>query len=146
MSSQDASRFQTSLVDNPVSQNEGTQGDRGQRKSALGTSGNYPLPGDSTASGGYGSTKNVWSDKAQRGNPPENSTHSPSSGNSNDNGLIDQTATGGPIGDELEDAKQGRDHGQVDLPAGDRSDYHPSKESRSEAQDMLDSGYSRERE
>ncbi|KAK7026049.1 hypothetical protein VNI00_015776 [Paramarasmius palmivorus] len=29
---------------------------------------NYPSEGDSTASGGYGSASNVWSDKAQRGN------------------------------------------------------------------------------
>ncbi|KAI3612459.1 carbohydrate esterase family 8 protein [Moniliophthora roreri] len=29
---------------------------------------NYSSEGDSTASGGYGSANNVWSDKAQRGN------------------------------------------------------------------------------
>ncbi|KAG7087143.1 hypothetical protein E1B28_013123 [Marasmius oreades] len=42
---------------------------------------NYPSEGDSTASGGYGSTQNVWSDAAQRGNNDNNKdTYEVSSG------------------------------------------------------------------
>ncbi|KAF9003671.1 hypothetical protein BDQ17DRAFT_1355684 [Cyathus striatus] len=65
---------------------------------------------DST-SGGYGSSKNLWSDGAQRGYIERAGTHTPQTGdNANERGLIDQTATGGPIGDELQDVKQGRDN------------------------------------
>lgn len=50
-----------------------------------------------TASGGYGSSQNAWSTKAQKGSSVSQS------------GLIDQSTSGGPVGDELQDAVQGRD-------------------------------------
>ncbi|PSS05486.1 hypothetical protein PHLCEN_2v3768 [Hermanssonia centrifuga] len=59
---------------------------------------NYPPKDDSTSSGGYGSSQNSWSDKAQRGRI-----------DADDSGLIDQSTTGGLIGGEVQDAKQGRD-------------------------------------
>ncbi|KAF9002933.1 hypothetical protein BDQ17DRAFT_1356317 [Cyathus striatus] len=66
---------------------------------------------DSTSSGGYSSSKNVWSDRAQRGYIERAGTHTAQTGdNANERGLIDQTAAGEPIGDELQDAKQGRDN------------------------------------
>ncbi|KAF9264407.1 hypothetical protein L218DRAFT_998759 [Marasmius fiardii PR-910] len=42
--------------------------EKGRRLSIDEETKNYPSEGDSTASGGYGSTHNVWSDTAQRGN------------------------------------------------------------------------------
>lgn len=55
-----------------------------------------------TSSGGYGSSQNPYSPASQRGRAD------PSQPNS-DAGLIDQSTSGGPIGKELDDAKQGRD-------------------------------------
>ncbi|KZT65889.1 hypothetical protein DAEQUDRAFT_730932 [Daedalea quercina L-15889] len=63
--------------------------------------GNYPPPGDSTSSGGYGSA-NAFSDPAQRGRQDLVN-------NQSETGLVDQSLNGGPIGREIEDAKQGRD-------------------------------------
>lgn len=51
-----------------------------------------------TSSGGYGSSQNPYSDTKQRGRADDNS-----------GGLIDQSVTGGPIGEEIQDAKQGKD-------------------------------------
>ncbi|KAF7789733.1 hypothetical protein EIP86_000679 [Pleurotus ostreatoroseus] len=61
-------------------------------------------PGDdSTASGGYGSSKNVWSDKVQRGRAQDEPMNTAGAG------LIDQSTNGGPLGQEVQDAIQGKD-------------------------------------
>lgn len=54
--------------------------------------------GAATSSGGYGSSQNPYSDTKQRGRPEDSS-----------GGLIDQSVTGGPIGEQIQDAKQGKD-------------------------------------
>ncbi|EKM57839.1 uncharacterized protein PHACADRAFT_251712 [Phanerochaete carnosa HHB-10118-sp] len=54
--------------------------------------------GTATSSGGYGSSQNPFADTKQRGRPEDSS-----------GGLIDQSVSGGPIGDEIQDAKQGKD-------------------------------------
>ena len=99
-----------------------------------------------TSSGGYGSSKNVWSEKVQRGHAddePENTA-----------GLIDQSTTGGPIGNELQDAKQGmdgqarekyahemkRDFGRENRPEG-LNPYGKHSDSKRDAEDMLTSRY-----
>ncbi|CCL99915.1 uncharacterized protein FIBRA_01940 [Fibroporia radiculosa] len=87
-----SSGFQGSLV------NDSLQTSRGE-----GTyeTGNYPPPGDTTSSGGY-SSRNTWTNRSQRG-------HLENMSGSAEAGLLDQSVTGGPIGDEIEDAKQGQD-------------------------------------
>ncbi|KAJ3737252.1 hypothetical protein DFJ43DRAFT_249871 [Lentinula guzmanii] len=67
---------------------------------------NYPPENDTTSSGGFSTTQEMWSDKAQRGNKFEvkpADEHKPS------NGLIDQSLNGSNLKDELQDAKQGKD-------------------------------------
>ncbi|EPS94509.1 hypothetical protein FOMPIDRAFT_1033316 [Fomitopsis schrenkii] len=64
--------------------------------------GNHPPPGDSTSSGGYGSA-DTFTEPLQRGRQDVVNSQSKT-------GLIGQSVTGGgPIGQEIDDAKQGRD-------------------------------------
>ncbi|KAI0648625.1 hypothetical protein C8Q79DRAFT_1007216 [Trametes meyenii] len=58
--------------------------------------GNYPPANDTTSEGGYGSSSNTFSPQSQRHADPST-------------GLIDQSLDGGPLGRELQDAKQGGD-------------------------------------
>ncbi|KAI0346204.1 hypothetical protein BDW22DRAFT_1425721 [Trametopsis cervina] len=102
---------------------------------------NYPADGDSTASGGYGSTpENTWSSKAQRG--------------SNEAGLIDQSVNGGLVGDEIQDAVQGQDASTREQFAHDAkrdfgtegggiglNPYGRNPDSRKETEDLLASKY-----
>ncbi|KAF9486109.1 hypothetical protein BDN70DRAFT_916357 [Pholiota conissans] len=74
--------------------------------------GNYPLSrNDTTSSGGYGSQPDqLWSNKAQRGiDMPTTPDELNEQEDMPDNGLIDQTADGTNLKNELQDAKQGRD-------------------------------------
>ncbi|RDB26389.1 hypothetical protein Hypma_006225 [Hypsizygus marmoreus] len=66
--------------------------------------GNYPTEGDTTASGGYGSPTNVWSDRAQRGNTKNIGPYQQT-----DVGLVDQSISGGPLRGKFQDAAQGKD-------------------------------------
>ncbi|THV02284.1 hypothetical protein K435DRAFT_836506 [Dendrothele bispora CBS 962.96] len=78
---------------------------------------NYPVEGDTTSSGGYSATSNIWSDKAQRGNissalerSDPNSNFASRSDGSQKN-LIDQSLSGADLSGQLKDAKQGVDEG-----------------------------------
>ncbi|KAE9402630.1 hypothetical protein BT96DRAFT_918142 [Gymnopus androsaceus JB14] len=62
---------------------------------------------DTTSSGGYNTTPEMWSDKAQRGNAFETKGHNEQPSN----GLIDQSLNGSNLKNELQDAKQGKDSG-----------------------------------
>ncbi|VDB92055.1 unnamed protein product [Peniophora sp. CBMAI 1063] len=82
---------------------------------------NYPPKDDTTSSGGY------------RSGPPEEQPT-----------LIDQSPSGGPIGNELGDARQGRDSGaaRAQLREGELNPYGgDSLESRGEAEQRLASDY-----
>ncbi|KZV63605.1 hypothetical protein PENSPDRAFT_616398 [Peniophora sp. CONT] len=80
---------------------------------------NYPPKDDTTSSGGY------------RSGPAE---EQPS--------LIDQSPSGGPIGSELGDARQGRDSAPSTLREGELNPYGgDSLESRGEAEQRLASDY-----
>ncbi|KAH0585623.1 hypothetical protein H2248_008847 [Termitomyces sp. 'cryptogamus'] len=61
---------------------------------------NYPASGDSTAEGGYGSSMNVWSGRAQRGNRSGTGTYT--DGTLVDAGLTDQGKDGEPLGDQFD--------------------------------------------
>ncbi|KAI0761573.1 hypothetical protein BD413DRAFT_616949 [Trametes elegans] len=69
---------------------------------------NYPPPDDTTSEGGYGAP-NVFSPQSQRRADPAQSPHSAQSSQGPSMGLIDQSLDGGPLGRELQDAKQGAD-------------------------------------
>lgn len=120
--------------------------------------GNYPPPGDSThpllqlssshltltspcpatSSGGYGSSQNSWSDKAQRGNASAERA-------SDDTGLVDQSTNGGDLAGEVQDAQQGQDADtRRDFkPAGRGLDpYDRNPDSKEEVREMLASAYS----
>ena len=72
-----------------------------------------------TSSGGY------------RSGPPEEQPN-----------LIEQSPSGGPIGDELDDARQGRDSGRTLLREGELNPYEgDSLESRAQAEQRLASDY-----
>jgi hypothetical protein len=60
-----------------------------------------------TSSGGYGSSKNVYSDSAQRGK--EATRTGDASERSQDTGLVTQSTSGGNLSNEVQDAKQGVD-------------------------------------
>lgn len=62
-----------------------------------------------TASGGYGSTQDVWTDKAQRGNT--NVGQEKSATDTVNKGLVGQSLNGGDLASEFQDAKQGVDAG-----------------------------------
>lgn len=84
-----------------------------------------------TSSGGYGSSQNSWSDKAQRGRP--------------DTGLIDQSLSGGSLDQEVRngDAEQGEDAATRRAVSGEPlNPYgHDSWESRKEAEQNLTGRY-----
>lgn len=94
-----------------------------------------------TASGGYGSAENSWSTKAQKGRSSDDSA----------SGLIDQSVSGGPVGDEIQDAVQGRDASTREQFAhesnrdfGVESGLNPygrNPDGRKEAEDLLASKY-----
>ncbi|KAJ3985557.1 hypothetical protein F5890DRAFT_1509329 [Lentinula detonsa] len=89
--------FKDSLVDDSINPEGATINERFK---------NYPPENDTTSSGGFSTTQEMWSDKAQRGNKFEvkpADEHKPS------NGLIDQSLNGSNLKDELQDAKQGKD-------------------------------------
>ncbi|OJT05824.1 hypothetical protein TRAPUB_3319 [Trametes pubescens] len=67
--------------------------------------GNYPPANDTTSSGGYGSA-DTFSPHSQRHADP---VCAPTPTSPSDTGLIDQSPDGGPLGRELQDAKQGTD-------------------------------------
>ncbi|KAJ8503512.1 hypothetical protein ONZ45_g10799 [Pleurotus djamor] len=89
--------------------------------------GNYPPPGDTTSSGGYGNV-NVWSDKIQRGNTDTAQIAEQRSG------LIDQSLNGTNLKNEVQDAKQGAD---VDTRREGLNLYGKSLDSSSEGQNHL---------
>ncbi|KIK57452.1 hypothetical protein GYMLUDRAFT_46336 [Collybiopsis luxurians FD-317 M1] len=70
---------------------------------------NYPLEGDTTSSGGFSTTPEVWSDRAQRGNPYDATKRDDVSKSGNGAGLVDQSVNGGNLKEQVEDAKQGKD-------------------------------------
>ncbi|KAK7438215.1 hypothetical protein VKT23_018146 [Stygiomarasmius scandens] len=76
---------------------------------------NYPSEGDTTSSGGYSGTSNIWTDKAQRGNISIALERDPNSQFASRNGsqtnLIDQSLNGADLSGQLKDAKQGADRG-----------------------------------
>lgn len=98
-----------------------------------------------TSSGGYGTSKNPYSNSAQRGNADA------SGGDSTfqDSGLVTQSTSGGDLSNETQDAKQGVDRdtrGDVGLGGGPRDgsnptqsarEYNESLESRAEAEGKL---------
>ncbi|KAG5643092.1 hypothetical protein DXG03_001588 [Asterophora parasitica] len=68
---------------------------------------NYPPQGDTTASGGYSSPKNVWSDRAQRGNATNIGTYRPRAQSDTN---VDQMKKGGkPLRDQFDDSELGRE-------------------------------------
>ncbi|TCD68280.1 hypothetical protein EIP91_011246 [Steccherinum ochraceum] len=93
------SGFKGSLVNNSAAQTTTAEDDLNYK------TGNYPPTDDSTASGGYSSSGNVWSDKAQRGRADIERNDGPATG------LLGQSVNGISVMNELEDAKQGRDEG-----------------------------------
>ncbi|KAI0076032.1 hypothetical protein K474DRAFT_1623706 [Panus rudis PR-1116 ss-1] len=68
---------------------------------------NYPPSNDSTSSGGYGSATDSYSSPAQRGRLDL------AIGDKGPN-LIDQSVSGGPLRNEIQDAKQGQDESSRD--------------------------------
>ncbi|KAI0667986.1 hypothetical protein C8Q78DRAFT_1081847 [Trametes maxima] len=81
--------------------------------------GNYPPANDTTSEGGYGSSSNTFSPQSQRHADPSA-------------GLIDQSLDGGPLGRELQDAKQGADAGTREQFAHEaRRDFAPASASAS---------------
>ncbi|KAH9926527.1 hypothetical protein B0H21DRAFT_764040 [Amylocystis lapponica] len=137
-----SSGFQSSLVNESADH---------QRKPGSGDymTSNYPPPEDSTSSGGYGSSKNTWSNAAQRGREDAPDT-------SSDVGLVDQSKNGGPFGGVLKDAQQGEDeatrriyaheaHRDFDRGYGGVSrglnPYGRHVDTKGEAAEMLASGY-----
>ncbi|KAJ3720358.1 hypothetical protein C8R42DRAFT_722085 [Lentinula raphanica] len=90
--------FKSSLVDDSINP-EGTTLDERFK--------NYPPENDTTSSGGFNTTQEMWSDKAQRGN---RFGGKPSDDDKPSNGLIDQSLNGSNLKNELQDAKQGKDH------------------------------------
>lgn len=120
-----SSGYHGSLVDDSI-QNPG--------RDSTYTTGNYPPPDDTTSSGGY-SSQDTWSNAAQRGS------------------LVDQSVNGGPIGQELQDAKQGEDtaarqdfrhEAERDFDrqgAQGLNPYGRNVDSRKEAEEMLASRY-----
>ncbi|KAF5339514.1 hypothetical protein D9758_016363 [Tetrapyrgos nigripes] len=87
---------------------------------------NYPPEGDTTSSGGYSSTSDVWTDKAQRGNTPvaqerDGARQSQSNTNSG-SGLIDQSLSGSDLSGQLRDAKQGSDLSMEAVRGGEKRD------------------------
>jgi len=85
--------FKDSLVDDSINP-EGNTFDERTR--------NYPPKNDTTSSGGFSTTPDMWSNKAQRGNNVEVSS-------TGSTGLIDQSTNGSNLKNQMEDAKQGRD-------------------------------------
>ena len=96
-----------------------------------------------TSSGGYGSSKNAYADSIQRGRTDDSSA-----------GLISQSTTGVPVGNEIQDAMQGRDaesrreyaH-EVERDFGAESSqglnpYGKNPDNKQEVGEMLASGYS----
>ncbi|EIW58052.1 uncharacterized protein TRAVEDRAFT_21468 [Trametes versicolor FP-101664 SS1] len=108
--------------------------------------GNYPPPNDTTSSGGYGSADTF---------APHSQRHAdPTPASSNSNGLIDQSLDGGPVGRELQDAKQGADprareafahEARRDFAPGSQGQYGESVQSREEAGEKLATGYADQR-
>ncbi|KAJ3785872.1 hypothetical protein GGU10DRAFT_434223 [Lentinula aff. detonsa] len=82
--------FKDSLVDDSINPEGATINERFK---------NYPPENDTTSSGGFSTTQEMWSDKAQRGNKfevkPADEHH--------------QSLNGSNLKDELQDAKQGKD-------------------------------------
>ncbi|EIM90639.1 uncharacterized protein STEHIDRAFT_165196 [Stereum hirsutum FP-91666 SS1] len=114
--------------------------------------GNYPPEGDSTSSGGYGSTINSFASKPSSNAPT--STFTPNSSNSNtntntnsDSNLITQSTNGTSLTNELDDAKQGVDGRSRDTYAheqgtGSLNPYGGSSmEGREEAGERLGGAY-----
>ncbi|PCH33072.1 hypothetical protein WOLCODRAFT_147179 [Wolfiporia cocos MD-104 SS10] len=130
------SGFEGSLVNDSAN--------RASRDSTYKT-GNYPPPGDSTSSGGYGS-RDTFSDPVQRGRQDIVN-------NSSQIGLVNQSVNGGPIGGELQDAQQGQDESsrreyrhEVDRDFDRRGSqglnpYGVNIDSKEEAGEMLASQY-----
>ncbi|THU99795.1 hypothetical protein K435DRAFT_964290 [Dendrothele bispora CBS 962.96] len=72
---------------------------------------NYPSEGDTTSSGGYSATSNIWTDKSQRGNISLSLERDPNSNFASRNG--DQSLSGADLSGQLRDAKQGVDKGTI---------------------------------
>lgn len=98
-----------------------------------------------TSSGGYGSADTF---------APHSQRHADPSPTSSDTGLIDQSLDGGPVGRELQDAKQGADprareafahEARRDFAPGSQGQYGESAESRGEAGEKLAAGYADQR-
>ncbi|KAG6810551.1 hypothetical protein H0H92_012627 [Tricholoma furcatifolium] len=64
---------------------------------------NYPSPGDTTAEGGYSSSSNVWSGRAQRGNKTGTGTYQSDSDQVRNAGLTDIGKDGEPLRDQYDD-------------------------------------------
>lgn len=95
-----------------------------------------------TASGGYGSSINPYSDAAQRGQPTSSSFQSSEEGQPqsfDSKSLVSQSLSGGDLSGELQDAKQGVDEGtrREVGPDGGPKGYNESWESREEADGRL---------
>ncbi|KAF5342881.1 hypothetical protein D9758_016099 [Tetrapyrgos nigripes] len=88
---------------------------------------NYPSEGDTTSSGGYSATSNVWTDKAQRGNlafalerdpnsQPNSQFNSRYASRNGSQTMIDQSLSGSDLSGQLRiavaKAKLGRDGGK----------------------------------
>ncbi|THU87324.1 hypothetical protein K435DRAFT_782510 [Dendrothele bispora CBS 962.96] len=91
---------------------------------------NYPSEGDTTSSGGYSATSNIWTDKAQRGNISFALERDPNSNFASRNGsqtnLIDQSLSGADLSGQLRDAKQGVDKGtRKEIEKEEREDLGP---------------------
>lgn len=94
-----------------------------------------------TSSGGYGSADTF---------APHSQRHADPTPTSSDTGLIDQSLDGGPVGRELQDAKQGADprareafahEARRDFAPGSQGQYAESAETRGEAGEKLAAGY-----
>ncbi|KIP11052.1 hypothetical protein PHLGIDRAFT_33597 [Phlebiopsis gigantea 11061_1 CR5-6] len=104
---------------------------------------NYPPSNDSTSSGGYGSSKNVYADSTQRGRTDDSSA-----------GLTGRSTTGVFVGDGTQDAMQGKDaesrreyarEAERDFGVESNQGLNPygkNPDSKQEASEMLASGYS----
>ncbi|KII84322.1 hypothetical protein PLICRDRAFT_167848, partial [Plicaturopsis crispa FD-325 SS-3] len=90
--------------------------------------GNYPPEGDSTSSGGYGSSVNTFAPETQRGKVDTGA------------GLVQQSTSGGDLESEIDDAKQGEDAGtRKEVGKGQGLNPYPSDslENRKEAEEAL---------
>ena len=93
--------------------------------------------GAATASGGYGSRQSPWDASRHSGaHTPARAGSGAGTPSAGERGLIEQSTSRGSLGDDLGDARQGRDQGAREAAGRERA-YGESWEGREEAREAL---------